>query len=289
MAKSKSPFQIAISLSDEAKEALKIALTNGQGWRGKCDVSINPIEDNPSEPSRIDSIREGAAKRKTDKRIADHAQNSFLGDDEKRLRDAWNTSTFISSTAQEESRNNPVTPKQFSNNLPLIRRALKDVGLDEITRLMGAYFDCCLRGNHVWEGNNHGYAHLIGFLARVLKYHKTKAKPYWLDDAKPFIDDRLELTLKIADAFALEFLGRPEYGLENPSADYPKFAKASEWVEGILKIDAWPVDEEGLIGDVVSCLRENYGGGTRAVMPGILKGKGFWSNTFPQFLRAKYD
>jgi len=209
--------------------------------------------------------------------------------DIRKLVSLWNDSDYIKSEASGESRNNPIGEEDVLANRRLLERALREIGMPKIKTAMDRYFRACHEGRHIWGGSNHGYAHLAGFLRRLLNakgknlWWMSKRQPGRFEKPKSIRDDHPELTQKMADMYAKRFLGRKTYGLANPSDEYKHFLEAADWVQAEAGRGAFSEDDViGLLFDVVENLTDELGG---VATPGWLSSEKVWKNHVSQRIR----
>jgi len=281
-------MKITVTLPDKALEAIEAR----QDWAGQAEVAVQPAG-GPFAPDTLRVAFPGVKRRRVAKGDANAAAAraaEALSPTERLIIEAWNDSEYIRDHAVGEPRNNPVPPRDVIALLPTLRRIVQDrsVGPEMLLTWMGQYFDCCLRRGHLWDDRNHGYSHLGGWLRAVQRYLRDRRKPpYWMGvrDDKPIADEHAELTLRLADAYALKFLGRKAFGLENPSEAYPKFAAAAARRAAFAKAKAW--GEDRAVRTLLDALAESWGlGGSPP--PGALGSEHTWTVVLPAYCKARY-
>ena len=277
-----------MQIPDEAFQLL----AQGQNWEGNVKLSASlPTKpeksEKPNKRNRTNTIKDASKKATKSLKKIKHLDNKpepvKVSDKEWDIVDAWNDSTYIKNHI-EESRNNEIVENQAEDNIKVIRQALKIITESIIYDKMYIYFKTCKKGEHIWDGRNHGYANLIGFLNALLRAEKSGKKLWW-DDEKPIPldDDNPELTTEIADSFALYFLGRKRFYLKNPSKEYECFRTAASWIKKIVK-SGIPIEENELIKMIMDCVKINKSGG-KAVTPYNVSSSMLWSVWWPQYLK----
>jgi len=194
------------------------------------------------------------------------------------LIDAWNLDPYIRIEAASESRNNKFPMDQLPAFRGIFTRALTEIGMGKIQKAMSEYFTACRNGEHIWEGKNHGYSHLGGFIKRLLSPN-TKP-PFW----RGVHDEHPQDTRDLADAYAKRFLGRPAYGeLVASGKEYGKFmATAGRILRLSEKTGMYVEDITTMLLDCVAARTESTG---VLVSPGWLGNDGVWKNDLPQKLK----
>jgi hypothetical protein len=192
-----------------------------------------------------------------------------------------------------DSRNNQVKENEYGNLVPLIDKALAKIGKEKIYELMDSYFECCKSRGHIWEGKNHGYSNVGGFLKKLINYEISRQLPWWLNECVTKgeggsvdmeVDDYPEITKELADTFASKFLGRSSYGLKKGTKEYAKFVKGARLIGRIAALNKMPSADpvKSLIRCLLNCIEEFNDG---KVFPGHLVSKNVWSIQMPQGLR----
>jgi len=278
-------MKLTLELPEEALDAIEGRID----WTGSAKVVLSP-EGGVFDPDTL-RISFPAVKRATNvgKSAKAAATDNYAPSRTERLiLDAWNDSEFIRDYAAGESRNNPVPPREVPKMLPLLRKAVKTIGAEKLLDLMGRYFDCCLRREHVWDDRNHGYSHLGGFLRAILAYQKDGKASYWMErkETAPIKDNNGPTTILLANAYAKRWLGRKEFGLVNPSADYGRFAAgAARVAEFGRKNPKWAEDK--IIGTLLDAVAGGWGlGGSPP--PGSLASDRTWRVVFPAYCKSLF-
>lgn len=218
-------------------------------------------------------------------RRVEHLADDAAGTDMDRLIDYWNNSNYIRYDAIGESRHHRFEAIHYDRFKFYIRKAILEIGVKPLENMMDEYFDACRQGKHIWDGSNHGYSHVGGWVKKVLSDHGRNLKPWWKGKERIKIEDSYpELTKKIADMYAQKWLGRDKFDYEEDSGDHINFAKASEKVKA--KAIKSGMSEEMLIVFLLDCvdsLKEQMG---KKVTPAWLCSNKIWTNYLPQHLKA---
>jgi len=259
-------------------------LVLGERWRGS--VVLLPGEQNGSS-RRQRAIQE----QQREKGRYNNVVRATV--DERKVIRAWNRSRYIRSQASKEdreSRNHPLTFRKIASSLPLVRKALRTVGLAPIIRNMETYFDFCSTGGHIWDGQNHGYKTVTGFLEKLIALHKEGKQPWWdtRDTPRRVInDDNARLTNRIANSFAQTFMNEEEFPLEEGSKEHHHFMKTSQRMVGFIKrkgrqgVELTQTEMIRALLEFVEDLFDND-----PVYPAHLSSSSIWS-ALPQFLEEK--
>jgi len=205
--------------------------------------------------------------------------------------DSWNNSDFVrrvGSGSVQDSRNKPVPKEDLPQVIPLIRKAISMLGVEKIKERMVAYFQCCTEGRHIWEGTNHGFKHLGGFLTKVMNCEKASQIPWWeLRENENKIEDRNpELTQIIADVFAQKFLKTASFNLDSSSSDRAKFVKAAEYLASVVESVSLPFDDPvtSMLNYLMNCVESIYSDRGEVVFPGALSSGSLWRIYLPQYM-----
>ncbi|KKN89654.1 hypothetical protein LCGC14_0235000 [marine sediment metagenome] len=202
------------------------------------------------------------------------------------LVNAWNEHPYIRYEAVQESRNNPITIDEVDTHGGVFKKAIKEVGVSKLLERMGSYFEACRQDRHIWEGRNHGYSHLGGFLRKVTDCHAKRVGLWWTKDGKKKLPDKDPgLTLAIANAYAKKFLGRKAFGLKNPGQDYESFMVAGEWLKGR---EDKPLPRGQLITLLLDVVEDAHGGLKGAVPPSWLGSERTWKVGIPAALKGMF-
>jgi len=213
--------------------------------------------------------------------------------DERTIIRAWNRSPYIKSQLekeQRESRNHPLPFKEIAKALPLVRKAIREVGVAPVIRNMETYFDFCLTGGHIWEGQNHGYKTLTGFLEKLIVIHKEKKQPWWdIRDTPSRIinDDNARLTNRIANSFAQTFMQEDKFPLVPGSKEHHHFMKTAVEIQSFIKRKSGQgieLTQTQMIRALLEFVQELFD--NAPVYPAHLPSSSIWY-ALPQFLDEK--
>lgn len=213
-------------------DAVRDIVSSGGTWQGH--VAVQPVVDVPT-PAPVATTRMAAIQKELGQK-GRHNNVLRATVPERQVVRAWNRSKYIKalemkSKDQREPRNNPVLFKEIPQVLPIVRSALRVMGVTEILRHMETYFDFCCTGEHIWEGKSHGFKSLQGFLEKLLVLNKSKEKPWWdtrTTAARTVNDDNARLTTRIANSFAQTYMNEQKFPLEEGSKDHANFARTAE-------------------------------------------------------------
>lgn len=217
-----------------------------------------------------------------DRVAADRLAVGIHSPDVQRLLDAWNRSEYILDHPHE-GRNKPLTDDEAIVHRVALDKAVKTFGLESLLDSINMYFDACLEGRHLQNGRNVGYGNLAGFCRKMLQVKGDRRKLWWAGGHAKIPDSHSELTKQIADAYAKKFLGRPTYGLRNPSGEYREFATAADWVE--LTTPKSGLSPDRTVGYLMGCVDEQAKQRNRSVTPAWLSSELTWRNCLPQFIK----
>lgn len=270
------------------KEALNKLLL-GHHWRGEVNISLPAKLAVRKAGNRTSAI----AKQTSEKRKFKNIVRATVP--ERQVIRAWNRSSYIQAqegSANREIRNHPLPFKKIKESLPIVRRAIKTVGTPQIVRATEAYFDFCTRGEHIWEGSNHGYKTVTGFLEKLIAVTKSKETPWW--DSKEtavrvVTDPNSKLTKRVANSFAQTFMDEDSYPLEAGTKEHRSFAKTSSQIvnyiarkrrQGIL------LTEKEMITNLFEFVIDLFNKSDEVIYPSHLASSAIWS-AFPQYLQEK--
>lgn len=133
----------SIQLPDDAIEAIR----EGERWRGRIVASPK------TKNGRMQAIQKEISQKGQQRNFCRATVN------QRRVIRAWNRSRYIQTqerSTDRETRNNLVPNKKIREILPLVSKALREIGLEHIIRYMESYFDLCSTGGHIWDDRNHG-------------------------------------------------------------------------------------------------------------------------------------
>ena len=177
--------------------------------------------------------------------------------------------------------------------LPVVRKALREVGFIRIIRSMETYFDFCAVGNHMWEGKSHGFKSLNGFLEKIITLHRSKERPWWDTRDTPtrvINDEHVRLTHRIAHSFAQTFMDEERFPLEEGSKEHAHFQKTAERMVRYIsraKRRGIELTQTDMIKNLLECVQDLFDGEGDVVYPAHLSSSATWSGALPQFLKEK--
>ncbi len=241
------------------------------------EISVQKPED------REDAIRK-SAKEKARKDKYTLSKDDFI------LINKWNSNPLVCDKSEQDDidgKNMPITQKEINRNSPIIKKAIRVLTVDILTTQMDKYFAQCDRGEHIWNGRNHAFRTLLGFLHRMIDTKRPgKEKTWWMlqrsIEETPIKDPNEVLTQGVADAYARAFLGKKRYILVNPSRDYRHFAIVAK---NLVKEKRFPEDKALKI--FIEAVRAGYNSLVsegKPIMPGHLSSMTTWKIVFPQYI-----
>jgi hypothetical protein len=215
--------------------------------------------------------------------------------DERKVIRAWNRSKYIKqqeSAQERDPRNYPVAFRRIPDVLPLVKKALKTVGFVETVRNIETYFSFCSTGQHIWEGQSHGYKSLKGFLEKLLLLNKTGEKGWWdvRDLPIQLVDDEhTRLTIRVANSFSQTFMGEEKFVMEVGDKNYISFMKAAQHIIRYInrkKRQGIELSQTEVIKNLLEFLESLFDKESERVFPGHLCSESVWAS-FPSFLIEK--
>jgi len=279
--------QIVVNLPDAAVKAVE----DRANWVGTVKAHLEPDGDLFAPDALCLNFPRARAAEADAKTAADDRRRKAFSPSksERLLIEAWNDSEFIREHAAGESRNNPIPSRDVAKHLPTIRRAIKELGITAILQAMHTYFKSCLKRDHLWDGRNHGYGHLGGFLRAITAEARGGQRPWWrkghIGDDPPIADPSPSKTKGLADRYAKRLLGRDTFGLKNPSSDYAAFVNTAKRLIAWADNNEWQYDRacDTLLDAVVG----SWGLGG-CPPPGALSSERTWNVVFPAHLKALF-
>ena len=279
-----SGCSFTIQLPSEAIEEL----TSGKRWRGR--VCATPAK----MTGRASAIQQQIKTKRS------HAAIVRATVPERKIIRAWNRSKYIQAQSrlydkgeQRDSRNYQVPFKDIVKMLPVVRKALREVGFARIIRSMETYFDFCTVGDHIWEGKSHGFKFLNGFLEKIIALHKNKERPWWDTRETPTRDVKDEnprLTHRIAHSFAQTFMDEEKFPLEEGSKEHAHFQKTAQRMVTYInraKRRGIELTQTQMIKYLLECVDVLFDGDGDVVYPAHLSSSATWDAALPQYLKEK--
>ena len=258
------------------------AIGLGGKWSGKVDAEITgPMADRMAQ----------IAMMQENQRIK---QKYIPPPDIKALVDTWNNHA-LPPPYEGHTRNRQfsihslsVSRHDFDEVTDLIPRA-------ELERLVAVYFTTCSTGANVWDGKDHNYKTLSGWVKALLKARKDDSLCWWEPQplaragarpgARAYVrteDAHPDTTKMVAEAFAQVVLGQDTYGKEDDN--WSKFKDVAGRIERIIEAGVG-VSRSVLAKAIVRCAQkqaEQFENGT--VYPGNLLAKNLWKVVLPQYI-----
>ena len=143
-------------------------------------------------PGDVLAVTDAHIRRHKTKRLKNIEQQSqrlqqkaffILQDEDRRLVSAWNNHPYMKAQDQlgaSDNRNKKMSNKDVRANLPMIRKAITEVGIHTLLESIELYFSAVEEGKHMWGGINHAFGTLNSFLHRMLTYTEKGNTPWWL-------------------------------------------------------------------------------------------------------------
>lgn len=247
-----------------------------------------------SENDKLDVLKSIKAEASSSKKYINYIRASV---DERFVIKAWNGSDYIRTKLElgvQESRNLLFPFKQIAKTLPLIRKALKATGKDELLRTMKAYFRLCSKGNHIWGNSNHGFKTLTGFLYKVIEVYKSKTKPWWDDenDIEAIVVVQLatdKLAVRLSSSFAKSFLKETTYDFRE-GEDIKSFLEGAEHLRHFVakhKRKGLEMTNSSAMLFAFKYIEEKHIKTGAPVRPRELASSTLWNVDLPQYLKEK--
>jgi len=218
----------------------------------------------------------------------------FLSQDERLVINHWNTHPYIiraKTSFIEGSRNLPIKSSDVRSNMSIIKKAVRELGVEEIVNSIETYFESCEKGKHIWDNKSHGYKNLVGFLKKLVEIRKSGTHTWWesgKEELLPIEDDNEELTKKTANIYGRVILNQRRYRLENPSKDYVHFKKIGKNAWDLFESQILPYsDIDDMLKAVMDGAKASMGG-SQIISPGFISRQEFWTNSFVQYLNLSF-
>lgn len=208
----------------------------------------------------------------------------------------WNRSDCVKAArAAKESRNYAIQPNEIIAAIPTIREALKHIDFEIIIQDMRKYFKSCERGDHIWEGVNHGFKNLLGFLKKIIESHKKQTRVWW-DNAEnlEFVmatrGQENRLATRIANSFAKTFLRQERYDFSVDSSAMRSFVVAADNLLRLIekyKEKNVELTQRQVIEGLLECIDDYYVENGGKVTAKHLISPTLWASILPQHLHEK--
>jgi hypothetical protein len=176
--------------------------------------------------------------------------------------------------------------------LPIVKKALRVVGFVDIVRNIETYFDFCSTGQHIWEGQSHGFKSLSGFLEKLILLKKTNERPWWDVRDVPIrhVDDEHgRLTIRVANSYAQTFMGEDKFEMEIGDKNYIAFMKTAQHIIKYIvrkKRQGIELSQTEIIKNLLEFLESLFDKESDRIVPGHMCSESIWAS-FPQFLSEK--
>ena len=284
------------TLTLEIPEVALLALSNGHStWEGAVIIT-RELRDNEKSLSRISAITNAKQQAIGQK---DYVRASV---DERKVVGAWNRSDYIAiqeklaKEGQRESRNFAVPFGDIRKILPVVRKAIKALAVDEILRSMGLYFEYCKKGEHIWKQHNYGFKTVEGFLVSLLEHRKKGQKPRWDTDQDVISIQRMtratdkhpRLTKRIAKSYGLTFLRTKAY--DPSTSDYQHFQQAAIAIDALISYYAKrkiQLTQAVVLEALLSCIVELFNEDTDVIYPAHFSNQMILEKVLPQYLEEQ--
>jgi len=271
----------SIVLPEDAIEAI----TQKERWRGR--VNVTPKVANGK--GRINAIEAHITNTKKYRNVCRATVN------QRNVIKAWNNNEYIlalESVADREVRNFPLPFNKIRENLPLVSRAIREVEVANILKYMKSYFAFCATGGHIWDGRNHGFKTLTGFLEKLIRLKKEKTEPWWTQMEAPATqvhDLNTKLTNRVANSFAQTFMEEKKFPLEVGSKEHGHFIKTAAQIVSYInrkKRQGVELTETQMITYLLEFVMDLFNEQGDVVYPAHLSSSAVWAS-FPQYLSEK--
>lgn len=201
----------------------------------------------------------------------------------------WNRHPFILGLIRErgpEVRHYQVGKRDLKETISLVKKVLKGVRPDRLLDSMGQYLAACERGEHVWDGVNHGFRSLSGFLQRLSRDQRQGRNAWWEKRQnevvrKPIEDAHPATTRFLIRLYANAFLKGNDYNPPNPSREYQYFVTASQRMSRFMK-ERGLRSKKAVATVMIKCLQQL--GQDRIVYPGNFAMDTLWNVMIPQMM-----
>lgn len=210
--------------------------------------------------------------------------------DEQTVLDLWNNSHFIGQVCKglvSDSRNKMVSEQDLPQVVPVLKRALRTLTVDEIRSHMDSYFAACAKGKHIWDDTNHGYKHVGGFLSRLISCKRTGQMPWWEMEKPKLVeeDDFPDITAYLADRYAEKYLFAQSFELEANTKEHMKFIRAAKYIGKVIQAEILPFADPlpEFISLIFRCV-DRHNTTQTTIYPGHLCSETLWKVQLPQFL-----
>ena len=214
---------------------------------------------------------------------------------EQKVINTWNNHPYIVSLIKDrknESRNYPVYDRDCTKDFDIkLRRTIKTVGVNVVTKQISIYLDTCMQGRHIWSGINHGFKSLFGFLHKLYTITLNNEKPWWDNSfelkqelMKDVEDDDPKMTERIFQAYGKFFMD-VDYNVARNSREYEQFVKLRKRIISKMKKREGKKPTRSNIMKVVNILFEACEGNYSTVFPGTLISKYTWEVVLPQYVK----
>ena len=217
-------------------------------------------------------------------RIVAEARRRDLSEDIVTIVDDWNNHGYIREIAIGEKRNNRISDTQVREHERNFTRAIEKYGLKKVRTLMTKYFEACKKGQHMTTGRNTGYGHCGGFVKKLVDVDGDTSL-LWYTGTRAIGDNdpHPQLTLRIANAYAVKWLNREKYGTIKTVSVYDHFQACGDYVQSYI-IRRGHKEEfilKVLFDDVDMRAKEQ----SKTMSPGWACSDNCWKNYFPQALQ----
>lgn len=215
-----------------------------------------------------------------------------ISDEERDVMEFWNSHPEREKLrGQFPEIHSKATLREIARDGAALRAYIGENGPGRAAKLLERYFSECASGRAVGEDRRcYAYSRLTRLFQRRQDFAKGRSRePWFLREApprsEPLADPSPELTRIIADEYARQVLGRPEYGqIANPSSAMRAFLAAAGAVRAAGRVTGLPPDQLARI--LVKCALDARGGSQ--AHPGDLSSAGTLNNLFPQAVERAF-
>jgi len=202
--------------------------------------------------------------------------------DEQNIIDYWNNSELRKKSSADTRKNLFVDREDYPTILPNLKKAIRDIGPDRIKKYMDSYFECCDHDGHIWDGINHGFKNLGGFLWKLLECNRTGKTPWWEYDMT-VQDEHPDLTEYVISEYSLKFLKTD--GISTSRADKINFVRAKNIILRVVEGNFISEDPfESFVRFLLKCIEKRYSNAGVPVLPVHLTNATIWRYDMPQYL-----
>jgi len=281
---------------NEVADFLGKSSTTIRVWikKGKIDPVLNLKNKYCFEKEYIHDFKPKLNKKNKLKREVSqiNAVKKFrLNEEEKNIISFWNKFA----TSLKDTRHMRTVQSQIPKIKLNITRICRITNIEYILEQLDLYIAVCKNQGNIINKKDYSYTALHRFLGRVYDNLTNQKVNWWITSAienSPVEDIHPKLTQFVGDMFAIRFLGKKTFSMDNPSKDYKDFFKIGERVSYIIKYyknsDIYSSSRPlSFIVDLVfDCIVNQYS--DRTIYPASISRDKFWEIEFTQYLRREF-